>query len=289
MKGYSAVDSESQLVFSYRLEPLEKEWKQNNNGEIRYKSLRPGSYLFKVRAVDRDLNYSAERCVRLDIVPEASADGAIAEVLSSMKDPLTPIIGTSAAIEQVRRQIREIASLDISVLILGQTGTGKGIVARTIHDWGLWAETPFIAVNCGAISSGLADSELFGHEKGAFTGAVKQKKGKFEIANGGTIFLDEIGELPLEIQTRLLHVLQDKVIERVGGTVQIPIEVRVIAATNRDLPQAIEDGSFRRDLFYRLNSFPIQLPNLAERLEDIPLLARHFVKKIRHPSEQDYT
>jgi len=165
------------------------------------------------------------------------------------------------------------------VLIRGETGTGKELVAHAIHTCSPRSKSPFVAVNCAALPDSLIESELFGHEKGSFTGAVNQRKGRFELANGGTIFLDEIGDIPTNTQMRLLRVLQERCIERVGGTETIPVDVRVIAATNRDLEQAIQDSKFRDDLFYRLNVFPINMPPLRERRSDIMLLADHFVEK----------
>ena len=278
LKGLDFSGQGNQLVFRYRLEPKDAEWCQSRTAQIEYRGLEPGTYTFKVQAVDRDLNYSPIRQIGLTVAAVPNAESAVTEALSAVNQPLTPLLGRSPTIENLRRQIKEVADLDISVLVLGQTGTGKGVVAQLLHDWSIRAEKPFITVNCGAIANSLVDSELFGHEKGAFTGAHKQRKGKFELAEGGTIFLDEIGDLPLEAQTRLLHVLQDKSIDRVGGTAKIDIEVRVIAATNRDLPEAVQSGAFRRDLFYRLNTFPIQLPALKDRAVDIPLLAAFFAE-----------
>jgi len=187
--------------------------------------------------------------------------------------------GNSAAIRTVFRNLEKVARTDTTVLITGETGTGKELVARAIHASSHRKDSALITVNCGALPSGLIESELFGHEKGAFTGATTKKKGRFELADGGTIFLDEIGELPLETQTKLLRVLQEQEFERVGGTQTIKVNARVIAATNRDLEQGVKLGSFRADLFYRLNIFPIHLPALRERRDDIPILTHHFVGK----------
>jgi transcriptional regulator with GAF, ATPase, and Fis domain len=175
--------------------------------------------------------------------------------------------------------VRQVAPLNNSVLLLGETGTGKEVIANAIHFGSLRRDGPLIKVNCGAIPESLIDSELFGHEKGAFTGAVTEKRGRFERADGGTIFLDEIGELPLQAQVRLLRVLQNREIERVGGSRPIPVDIRVIAATHRNLENMISENRFREDLWFRLNAFPIILPPLRQRREDIPALTRHFVAR----------
>lgn len=188
------------------------------------------------------------------------------------------IIGANFGLKEVTGMASRVAGLDSTVLLLGETGTGKDVFANAIHHLSPRKDGPFVKVNCGAIPDTLLDSELFGHEKGAFTGAVKRNKGCFERAQGGTIFLDEIGELPPQAQVRLLRVLQDKNIQRVGGDNSIPVDVRVVAATNRDLEQMVTEGTFREDLWFRLNVFPIQLPPLRDRPLDIPALARHFVE-----------
>jgi PAS domain S-box-containing protein len=189
------------------------------------------------------------------------------------------IVGTSAALKSVLSRISKVAPTDSTVLITGETGTGKELVARAIHRRSDRASRAFVSVNCAAIPRDLIASELFGHEKGAFTGATQQRLGRFELANGGTIFLDEVGELPAETQIALLRVLQEHEFERVGGTRRIRADVRVIAATNRDLQAAISAGSFRSDLFYRLHVFPIEMPSLRERKEDIPLLVEYFIDR----------
>lgn len=189
------------------------------------------------------------------------------------------IIGTSAAMQQVFKNLNMVAATDTTVLLLGETGTGKELIARTIHNLSGRKDNVMVKVNCGALPAGLVESELFGHEKGAFTGATAQKKGRFELAHRGTIFLDEIGELPLETQVKLLRVLQEQEFERVGGAQTMKVNVRVIAATNRNLEEEIKVGSFRPDLFYRLNIFPIRIPALRERAEDIPLLAHHLISQ----------
>jgi len=189
------------------------------------------------------------------------------------------IVGTSPALKSVLSRISKVAPSDSTVLITGETGTGKELVARAIHRRSDRASRAFVSVNCAAIPHDLIASELFGHEKGAFTGATQQRLGRFELANGGTIFLDEVGELPAETQIALLRVLQEHEFERVGGNRRIHADVRVIAATNRDLQAAISAGSFRSDLFYRLHVFPINIPSLRERKEDIPLLVEYFIDR----------
>jgi formate hydrogenlyase transcriptional activator len=188
------------------------------------------------------------------------------------------IIGESSALNEVLGQVAVVAASDATVLVLGETGTGKGLIARVIHRTSRRKDRNFVTLNCAAIPTGLLESELFGHEKGAFTGAVSQKIGRLELADKGTLFLDEIGEIPLELQPKLLRVLQDHEFERLGGTRTIKIDLRLIAATNRDLARSVAEKEFRGDLFYRLKVFPIRMPSLRERREDIPLLVRHFVR-----------
>ena len=189
------------------------------------------------------------------------------------------IIGTSSALQKVLSLVSKVAPTDATVIVTGETGTGKELVARAIHRRCRRSSRAFISVNCAAIPRDLIASELFGHEKGAFTGATQRRLGRFELAEGGTIFLDEVGELPAETQIALLRVLQEHEFERVGGTRSIQTNVRVIAATNRDLQAAIAAGAFRSDLFYRLNVFPIEIPSLRERREDIPLLVEYFIDR----------
>ncbi len=190
------------------------------------------------------------------------------------------IVGNSVGLKNQLHQVEQVAPTDATVLICGETGTGKELFARAIHDISLRKDRPLVKVNCAAISAGLVESELFGHEKGSFTGAMKQHSGRFELADGGTLFLDEVGELPMDTQVKLLRVLQEGEFERVGGNRPIQVDVRVIAATNRDLRAAIEAGEFRTDLFYRLNVFPIEVPPLRERKSDIPLLVAHLIGKL---------
>jgi DNA-binding NtrC family response regulator len=189
------------------------------------------------------------------------------------------IVGSDFGLKAVMKMVQQVAPLDSPVLLLGETGTGKELIANAIHYSSPRKDGPFIKVNCGAIPETLLDSELFGHEKGAFTGAVSQKRGRFERANKGTIFLDEIGELPAQAQVRLLRVLQTKEIERVGGTTSIPVDVRIISATHRNLQEMIASGRFREDLWFRLNVFPIMIPPLRQRREDIPAMVHHFIDR----------
>ncbi len=189
------------------------------------------------------------------------------------------IVGSSEALRKVLRQVDKVAASDSTVLILGETGTGKELIARAIHKRSKRADRAFIGVNCAAIPPSLIASELFGHEKGAFTGATQRRMGRFESANGGTIFLDEVGDLPAEIQIALLRVLQEREVERVGSSRPIPVDVRVVAATHHDLNALVAEGKFRQDLLYRLNVVPIQMPPLRERVSDIPLLVEYFMDR----------
>jgi len=189
------------------------------------------------------------------------------------------IVGTSSPLQKVLSLVSKVAPTDATVLVTGETGTGKELVARAIHRRSRRSSRAFVGVNCAAIPRDLIASELFGHEKGAFTGATQRRLGRFELADGGTIFLDEVGELPPDTQVALLRVLQEREFERVGGTQSIKVDVRVIAATNRDLDAAVASGSFRSDLFYRLQVFPIQIPPLRERREDIALLVEYFIDR----------
>src|ERR1700685_1661999 len=201
------------------------------------------------------------------------------EVARESSRDLDAIVGESGALKSVLQEVSLVAPTDSTVLILGETGTGKELIAREIHQRSNRSARPFIRVNCAAIPQSLIASELFGHERGAFTGALQRRLGRFESANGGTIFLDEIGELPMDTQIALLRVLQEREFERVGSSQSISVNVRIVAATNRDLEAAVIQGTFRQDLFYRLNVFPIRMPSLQERVEDIPLLVEHFVER----------
>lgn len=200
--------------------------------------------------------------------------------LHELQHRFVGMVGASAQMQQVRFLIQQVARTDANVLVLGESGTGKEVVARNIHVLSHRAEGPFVPINCGAIPAELLESELFGHEKGAFTGAISTRKGRFELAQGGTIFLDEIGDMPLPMQVKLLRVLQERTYERVGGSQPIKADVRIIAATHRQLEQMIAEGRFREDLFYRLNVFPIDTPALKERAEDLPLLLQELQQRL---------
>ena len=199
------------------------------------------------------------------------------EIRSEMN--FAQIVGKSVSLRRVLKQVETVAPTGSTVLIYGDTGTGKELIARAIHDLSPRRSKPFVKLNCAAIPTGLLESELFGHEKGAFTGAIAQRIGRFEVANGGTIFLDEIGEIPLELQTKLLRVLQEREFERLGSSRTLRTDARLIAATNRDLEAMVSEQKFRSDLFFRLNVFPVHVPPLRERQGDIPLLVRHFTQQ----------
>ncbi len=237
--------------------------------------LKPFDYF--VKPVDQEhLLYSLNSAMRQSDLQDR-ADRLQREVEDHF--PFDEIIGRSPRLRTVFDQIQQVLEAPISVFISGQSGTGKELVARAIHYHGIRREGPFVALNCGAIPESLQESELFGHEKGAFTGAVTTHRGRFEQASGGTLFLDEIGELSPSTQTRLLRVIQESSVERVGGAKPISVDVRIISATHCDLEQRVRDGRFREDLYYRIMVFPIELPPLREREEDIPLLAGHFLRK----------
>ena len=202
---------------------------------------------------------------------------AVQDLQVSEQRRFEQVIGKSSALESVLEQVERVASTDSTVLIQGETGTGKELIARAVHNISLRCGRPFVKLNCAAIPLDLLESELFGHEKGAFTGAIAQKVGRFEMANKGTLFLDEVGDIPPALQPKLLRVLQEQEFERLGGTRTHQVDVRLVAATNRDLMKMVKRGEFRIDLYYRLNVFPISLPPLRERREDIPDLVAHFV------------
>ncbi|GLI32959.1 sigma-54-dependent transcriptional regulator [Desulforhabdus amnigena] len=245
-----------------------------------------------VEAMQKGAYYYVPKPYKIDevriIVRQALEKRSLRQEVSELRERVkcqrdTPLlIGSSPQMEALKKTIEQVAPADCSVLILGETGTGKELVAKTIHSQSLRADRRFLAVNCGAFSEELLANELFGHEKEAFTGARGIKKGLLEAANGGTIFLDEIGDMPLSMQVKLLRVLQEKAFIRVGGTDEIPVDIRVLAATNKDLKREVEHGNFRQDLYYRLNVITLHVPRLADRKDDILLLSLHFLRKICH-------
>jgi formate hydrogenlyase transcriptional activator len=222
---------------------------------------------------------TATRSIRDGRMIEVTADWPNGQLIDKSRDGGgAEIIGESGALKRVLEQVETVAATDSTVLILGETGTGKELVARAIHSLSARRDRNFVSANCAAIPAGLLESELFGHERGAFTGAVTREIGRFEMADKGSMFLDEVGDMPLELQSKLLRVVQEQEFERLGTVRTIRVNFRLVAATNRDLLEMVETGRFRRDLYYRLNVFPITVPPLRYRLEDIPLLVRHFTK-----------
>ena len=242
----------------------------HDDDDVRQQALRDGAVAFLVKPFDGgDLLEHVARATNELLTIRAGGTGMAG-----------PLIGNSVAFREVTEAIAMVAPVDSAVLLLGETGTGKEVIARAIHDAGPRRHQRFVAVNCAAIPGGLLESELFGHERGAFTGAVSQTVGRFQAADRGTLFLDEVGDLPLELQPKLLRALQEQQIERLGsGGRATSVDVRVIAATNQDLEEMVQQRAFRADLFYRLNVFPIRVPPLRERTEDIPLLVAHFVRR----------
>ena len=248
-----------------------------------------GSRELAVQAIGAGAYDFFEKPFKIDeltiVVRRAMEKRALVREVSTLSERLDTrlafqnIIGDSGPMRAVFHLVNKVVATDVTVLICGQSGTGKELIAQSIHHNSARRDRPFVKLNCVAIPDTLLESELFGHEKGAFTGAIAQKKGKFELANTGTIFLDEIGDMSLATQAKILRVLQEREFERVGGTDTVPIDVRIIAATNKNLARAVEDGSFREDLYYRLNVFAIHMPALAERKGDIPLLIAHFVEQ----------
>lgn len=212
-------------------------------------------------------------------VEHSRMKGEISNLKKSLGEKQSPVIGENTGLKQVMAQVRRVAETNATVLIHGESGTGKELIARAVHNNSLRNNGPFVAINCGAIPLTLMESELFGHERGAFTDAKEAKAGTFERADGGTLFLDEVGELPLDAQVKLLRVLEERKITRIGGKKAIPVDVRIVAATNRNLDDEVKNGHFRLDLLYRLNVFTLILPPLRERKEDIPLLTNFFIRK----------
>ena len=271
-KGMSFSTHPSDMLYIYRLKGYDSEW-QLATRKMRafYRDLPPGDYTFQVRAIDRDLNYSEIAQARLSVEMNPRIE-AFTDVLNRHQK----FIGHSAALRQFQINLEKIASTNITVLIMGETGVGKGLAARALHALSDHSDGPFIQVSCGALPGTLIDSELFGHEKGAFTSAVSHRLGRVELAEGGTLFLDEIGDMAVETQVKLLRLLEEGTFERVGSSETLRAKTRIVAATNRNLAEMVSTGDFREDLYYRLNAFPLYLPPLRERKEDIPALAEFF-------------
>jgi DNA-binding NtrC family response regulator len=245
--------------------------------DVAVEAMKAGAYDYITKPFNREeLKLTVKKA--LQFVGLSEENTRMKKELSDKADVRT-IIGTSKEMEKVFEIVRKVADTEASVLITGESGTGKELVARSIHAKSSRKDAPFIAINCSAIPRDLLESELFGHLKGSFTGAVKDKVGKFLLADGGTLFLDEVGDLPVELQPKLLRALQERVIEPVGGTKAVKLDVRVVAATNVHIEKAIADGAFREDLYYRLSVIPIHLPALRERSSDIPQLVKYFCKK----------
>jgi len=272
LPGLSGLDVQEELARSNVQVPIIF---LTGHGDIRtsVRAMKSGAVEFFTKPFDDEALLSAVR--------QAMARAASAPPTKGPRKGTDPvrIVGVSPGFKATMNAVAMVAKTDSTVLICGETGTGKEVVAQAIHAHSQRSAGPLVSVNCGAIQQSLIASELFGHEKGSFTGALQQRPGRFELADGGTIFLDEVGELPSETQVALLRVLQERQFERVGGSQPIRVDVRIIAATNRDLDAAISGGTFRSDLFYRLNVFPIQVPPLRERKEDIPLLVEHFLER----------
>jgi DNA-binding NtrC family response regulator/ligand-binding sensor domain-containing protein len=285
-QGMSSRMPPGDMLYSYRFVGVDPDWQPaTRQRQIHYADLVPGQYRFEVIAIDRDLNESQPAEVQINIVPNPKVEALTLALNASSANG--DFVGESTALRQVQAQLREVAKTDLTVLIQGETGTGKGLAARLLHKLSSCQNGPLIQVNCGALPESLVESELFGHEKGAFTGAIARKLGKVELANGGTLFLDEIGDMPLEAQVKLLQLLEERTFERVGGTQILTSDARIVAATNRNLVQCVDEGRFREDLYYRLLVFPVQLPPLRERREDIPLLAFYFAQRMaQHLSKQ---
>ncbi|WP_195372720.1 MULTISPECIES: sigma-54 dependent transcriptional regulator [Parabacteroides] len=238
-------------------------------------AVKKGAYDFIEKPFDNDkLLLTVSRAVE-----HSRMKGEISNLKKSLGEKQSPVIGENTGLKQVMAQVRRVAETNATVLIHGESGTGKELIARAVHNNSLRNNGPFVAINCGAIPLTLMESELFGHERGAFTDAKEAKAGTFERADGGTLFLDEVGELPLDAQVKLLRVLEERKITRIGGKKAIPVDVRIVAATNRNLDDEVKNGHFRLDLLYRLNVFTLILPPLRERKEDIPLLTNFFIRK----------
>ena len=253
--------------------------------ETTIKAMQMGAFEYVRKPIDPDeLELIMDRALET-MKRERRLTHMVQEISANYR--INNLVGSTPAMQEIFKTIGQVTTSSVSVLVNGESGTGKELISKAIHYNSPRRESPFIAINCSAIPEGLIESELFGHEKGAFTGAIKQKRGKFELANKGTIFLDEIGSIGLDVQVNLLRVLQEKEFERVGGTQTIKADVRIIAATSKNLEQAVEDETFRGDLYYRLNVFPIYLPPMRERKTDILLLADHFLENYARENSKD--
>ena len=275
-EGCSLTTPLQNMAYRYTLVGRDEEWRTTRSGRVEYQDLAVGEYTFRIQAVDLDLNYSDAA----EVVVLVEPDMRIEALVGALRGAPEHFVGTSPALRLVEDQLAQVAPTDLTVLITGETGTGKGLAARMVHALSPRQSQPFVTVSCGAIPDGLVESELFGHEKGAFTGAVSRQLGKLEVAGAGTLFLDEIGDLAPAAQVKLLQFLQERTFERVGGTGTLTVEARIVAATNRDLRAMVREGTFREDLYYRLRVFTVELPPLRERREDIPQLATFFMEQM---------
>jgi DNA-binding NtrC family response regulator/ligand-binding sensor domain-containing protein len=279
-RGMSLRSLPQHMLYTWRLVGRDLEWQRpTRQFQAILADLSPGEYTFQVRAIDCDFNESVPAEINFTVQPDPLVQGLHHAL--NQADPDSQFIGDSETLQWINSQLATVATTELNVLILGETGTGKGLAARALHALSNQSGL-FIQVNCGAIPPGLVESELFGHEKGAFTGANARQLGKFELATGGTLFLDEIGDMPQDLQRVLLQVLQERTFHRVGGRELLHTDARIIAATNRDLAQAVKDSTFRQDLYYRLGVFEVRLPPLRQRREDIPPLVAHFAARFAH-------
>jgi DNA-binding NtrC family response regulator len=293
-EGYDLIITDLKLPGIDGLEVLKRAKEINPNSLViiitAFGTVENAVEAMRLGAYDYILKPFSIKEVYLKIEKALSQQSLVSENIflkEEIKNRFGRLIGSSAKMQEIYQLIEKVSKSSSPVIILGESGTGKELVAREIHDRSARKERPFVPVNCAALAEGVLESELFGHEKGAFTGAVSQKKGRFELADNGTLFLDEIGELPLNIQVKLLRALQEQEFERVGGTKSIKVDVRIIAATNKDLKKAIENGKFREDLFYRINVVPITLPPLRDRREDISELMAYFLQRYNKELHKD--